>query len=290
MKRGFVDTVRGQIHYAAEGEGEPLLLLHQNPRSWRIFTRLSGVLSERYRVIAIDLPGFGDSDPLPEPFTIADLAGVVRECMDAMGLEKVRAFGRHTGAIVSGELAITWPDRVEALVFSGYPFLPSDQERQEHLTLAQQPIGTPGGLAIVVPDLSGSHLTKLWHRASRRVWEAKGIVPTETVSEEELDFIHDLVMDQLKGRKTVPGGFRAVFSYDSPSRLPLIKAPTLLMQPTGEYEREIARRSHGVRDYIPGAKLVTIPNEDVYTIFWRAEEMGRIVLEYLADPAAFKSE
>ncbi len=290
MKRGYVDTSKGQLHYATVGDGDPVVLLHQNPRSWRVYVPMAEVLAPHYRVIALDLPGFGDSDPLPEPFKLGDITQSLYEALDGLGIDKARVFGRHTGAMVGADLAIEHPERVAALVLSGYPFLDPGKEREAHLKLARSPLGTEKGLAVMVPDVSGSHLVKAWQRASMRLWEAKGTVPHEGIPEEELDFINDLVMDMVRGRKSVPPSFEAVFSYDAHARLPLVTVPTLYMQPTGPYERDITQRGDTVKSMVPGCKKVNIENEDVYTIFWRAKEMGDIVIEFFQDPAAFNED
>ena len=40
MKRGYADTPEGQIHFRTDGAGEPVLLLHQSPRSSRMYVKL----------------------------------------------------------------------------------------------------------------------------------------------------------------------------------------------------------------------------------------------------------
>ncbi len=290
LQRGFAPTsFGGQIHYATEGKGEVIVLIPQNPRSWRANRPLMRELSRSHRVIAIDLPGFGDSTPLKEPYRIEDFARCVKDLLDGLGLKKASIFGRHTGALVAGEMGAAYPSRVHCLFFSGYPFIMDEKERAELLKSARAPIGTPGGRAITVADASGSHLTKLWHRASTRLWEAKGTVPALTMSEDDITFVEDLMMDSLRTRRSVSASFEAAFSYNAQKRLPLIKAPTLLLWPKdSKYELGIAQRAPEAKPFIKGAKMIAIENEDVYTQYWRPKEMSEPMLKFLKDPKGFK--
>lgn len=59
MKRYFLDTPYGQIHYVVEGFGDPLILLHQAPRSIDEYAKIIPILSRNYRIIAMDTLGAG---------------------------------------------------------------------------------------------------------------------------------------------------------------------------------------------------------------------------------------
>ena len=51
VKRGFADTVDGQIHYAMAGKGDPVLFLHQTPRSWDEYRDVLPIIGKHYRAI-----------------------------------------------------------------------------------------------------------------------------------------------------------------------------------------------------------------------------------------------
>jgi len=112
VKRGFVDTPRGQIHYATAGKGAPVLLLHQTPRSWDEYREVLPIIGERYRAIAMDTIGFGDSYKPKERGTIETYAGGVMDFLDSMSIERVSLVGHHTGGVVAVEVAATYPKRV----------------------------------------------------------------------------------------------------------------------------------------------------------------------------------
>ncbi|MBD0266361.1 MAG: alpha/beta fold hydrolase, partial [Tolypothrix sp. Co-bin9] len=113
IKREFLDTEDGQILYRIGGEGKPLLLLHQNPRSSDEFVELMSILAKTRRVIAMDFLGLGDSDKPPRLYSIQDYAKTVIALLDELGISSTSILGNHTGAFVAGEVAVAYPQRVD---------------------------------------------------------------------------------------------------------------------------------------------------------------------------------
>ena len=81
------------------GEGEPLVLLHGGSGSWMHWARNIGPLSARYRVIAPDLPGFGDSDLL-ETASLTEYSGVIAGGLREIAPGPVRVAGFSFGSVV----------------------------------------------------------------------------------------------------------------------------------------------------------------------------------------------
>jgi pimeloyl-ACP methyl ester carboxylesterase len=76
MKQVSVNGIN--ISYIDEGEGMPLVLVHGIPTSSFLWRNMIGDLSARWRVIALDLPGFGFSDPPPNgDYSIHRYAGIL---------------------------------------------------------------------------------------------------------------------------------------------------------------------------------------------------------------------
>jgi pimeloyl-ACP methyl ester carboxylesterase len=109
-----------KIHFGERGNGVPVVCLHgTGPGSdgWSNFRRNVGPLSSQFRVIVPDLPRFGRSDKVVvrEP-RLTFLSRVVREFMDALGVEAAHLVGNSMGAQTAMKLAIDEPDRVRKLV------------------------------------------------------------------------------------------------------------------------------------------------------------------------------
>ncbi len=94
-----------QMNHIRRGVGEPLLLIHGLGGSWRSWTPILGALAAEREVIAVDLPGFGHTPPLPGEVSIATLAGAVTSFLADRGLTGIDAVGSSMGARLVLELA-----------------------------------------------------------------------------------------------------------------------------------------------------------------------------------------
>lgn len=94
-----------QMHQMRRGTGEPLLLIHGLGGSWRSWTPILDALATEREVIAIDLPGFGQTPPLPGEVSIATLADQVTAFLEAQHLTGVDVVGSSMGARLVLELA-----------------------------------------------------------------------------------------------------------------------------------------------------------------------------------------
>src|SRR5579885_2354104 len=84
MRDRFATTPDGRIHYLHEGSGPPLVLLHSVGCSAYEYEDSLPLLAQHFTVYAWDMPGHGDSDPLPRHYTIEDFARAVVHLMDAV--------------------------------------------------------------------------------------------------------------------------------------------------------------------------------------------------------------
>jgi pimeloyl-ACP methyl ester carboxylesterase len=115
MKHGFVMTSHGRIHYLEAGAGEPLILIHSNGNSGFEYEHVLDRLGGRYRVIACDLPGHGDSDRITRHHSIEDYAGAIVALMDALGLERASLGGSSVGGSICVALGAHHAPRLNRL-------------------------------------------------------------------------------------------------------------------------------------------------------------------------------
>lgn len=112
----IVNGVR--IAYQAEGRGEPVILLHGNGLSRGMWRYNVGPLSRRFRVIAPDLPGFGDSDKPDAPYGVQYYLDFLAAFMDALHIEKAALVGHSFLGVVAATFAVRFPHRVSKLVLA----------------------------------------------------------------------------------------------------------------------------------------------------------------------------
>jgi pimeloyl-ACP methyl ester carboxylesterase len=109
----------GAMVWRVWGAGAPLVLLHGASGSWTHWIRNIGALAARLRVYVPDMPGFGDSDALPEPHTAERLAEAVAAGLERLVPGRFDLGGFSFGAIVAGHVAARFGSRVRTLVLFG---------------------------------------------------------------------------------------------------------------------------------------------------------------------------
>ena len=87
------------------GTGPPLVLIHGIGSQWQMWRPVLDGVSREREVVAVDLPGFGESAPLSGRPTLAALAGAVAEFLDGIGLGGPHAAGNSLGGAVALEMA-----------------------------------------------------------------------------------------------------------------------------------------------------------------------------------------
>lgn len=111
---GHRDARAMKLPYDERGDGPALLLLHAgiaNRRMWD--EHLEPLAAAGHRVVAVDLPGFGEAVPGPGP--VAHWEDVV-ETMDGLGIERAAVLGNSFGAAVALRVAALHPQRVSSLL------------------------------------------------------------------------------------------------------------------------------------------------------------------------------
>ncbi|MCU0892524.1 MAG: alpha/beta fold hydrolase, partial [Sandarakinorhabdus sp.] len=148
------------VHYRRCGQGQPLLMIHQSPRSSGEYSALMQAWGAHFTCIAPDSPGFGQSTPLPGEPSIDDFADAIVATMDALGLERCPAYGFHSGGIILVTALKRHPHRFSGLAVGGYA------------------IWTPHEMAVFgehylppfQPSPYGEHLVWAWNRILEQSW------------------------------------------------------------------------------------------------------------------------
>jgi pimeloyl-ACP methyl ester carboxylesterase len=236
VQRSFARIPAGTIHYAECGTGDPVLLLHQTPRSWLEYRDVLPLLGAGRRAIAMDTIGFGDSSRLAAgEDSIERWAEVAISFLDARRIERAAIVGHHTGGYVAVEIAASNPDRVAALILSGVAlYTPTER------------LARADGRAVIDDAdrrLDGSHLVELWRQRA-------DFYPPD------VGLLERFMVDCLRAGDLAAEGHRIVARFPLEDRLPLVSCPVLLLAPTDDAHAFPA--VPGLDKALPGASVTAI--------------------------------
>ena len=124
----WLESSAGRVHYVDEGRGQPILMCHGNPTWSFLYRNVIRSLSDRFRCIAVDYPGFGLSErPRNYGYTAAEHAGVVRELVRELDLSDLIVMGHDWGGPIGTAVAGSDPALVSGLVLGNTWFWPADR-------------------------------------------------------------------------------------------------------------------------------------------------------------------
>lgn len=109
-----IDGVR--LHYQERGTGEPLVLIHGNNSSAYSWMDVFDELAKEFRVVALDLKGFGFSSKPEGDYRVEAQAALVVGLLDQLGIERATWCGSSMGGGVALAAAINYPQRVRSLI------------------------------------------------------------------------------------------------------------------------------------------------------------------------------
>ena len=112
------ETSNHNIFYIDEGEGFPLFLIHGLAGDHKAWLNQIDYFKSKYRVIAIDNPGSGDSSPVTKPCSTEDLSDTMLEVMENLSIKEAHVVGRSLGGFIGQQMAKSRPEMVKSLVIS----------------------------------------------------------------------------------------------------------------------------------------------------------------------------
>ena len=121
IRREFINVDGQEVHFRIAGNGPPIVLLHDSPRSSVLHLPQLEHFADEFTVIALDTPGYGNSAPLPrEPRPeIGDFADSLAATLTALAIERCTLYGFHTSSKIALEFAVRHPTRVAIAIMDG---------------------------------------------------------------------------------------------------------------------------------------------------------------------------
>ena len=230
-----------------------------------------------FRTIALDYRDTGDSDPVREPYTIADLADDAALVLTSLAIPRTHVIGVSLGGYVALELALRHPERVErlALVSTSATYIPASPDLLDMLAQAQRLVAGGGQKQQSARDsvLDSEHLGR-----------ALSLVTAPGYLERHPDDWEQLARCaryRPLSQEAAARQMQACLTYDVSGRLGDIHAPTLVVHGAldarvdPEHGRLLAQRIHG-------ARFLLYPDTGHLAHIERADEFNRDVLTFLA--------
>jgi len=255
IRRAYVETSFGQNHYRSlPGDGIPLVLLHQTPSSSAMYEHLMRALDGVFPTIALDTPGFGNSDALDGEVTIAHYAHTLYAALTALAVRECWVLGHHTGASIAVQMATDYPQWVRKLALSGPPYF----------TVAEKvALKNSAPSSEMQPD--GSHLAAMW----QRIRGNNPAAPLEISTRETLLAVQAV--------KPFAAAYRAVSEHNFEQQLAALDCPVLVL--AGEHDSLRANLEPAYAALRRGAMRV-IAGADTYLCETHAEILAGILREY----------
>ncbi len=259
--KAYANTPAGQIHYAeVEGGGTPIVFIHKTVSTYRMWLPVMAALPAGSRMIAFDMPGFGESFDPPGEVPLAQYGQWLGDALDALGIDACHIVGHHTGAGVALALATDRPDLARSLTMIG----PLPQNAEEKASSAAN-YGTP-----FTPDASGSYLLDTW-----------GYV--RWAGAEDPLLANREMSAMLRSWQTRSWTYAAVWKFDFTERYLRVDVPMLILCSPDDVLFSLFDRARSLR---PDASAVLLSGGENYQTDRVPDEIAAALSDFLIKIAA----
>lgn len=254
-----------RIRYRTVGSetGTPVLLVHGYSLSSATWERVQRLMPDEFRTVALDLPGFGDSDKPETGYSYSELVETVVQFMDALRMEKAVVVGHSFGGDLAQHLAAGHPGRLLALVVSNAT---AENLPPKGLTEAVQKRMASYGSHETNRAIFQKSMTRYFDSANLREGELGAFVET------------GLKASNTALRKTLET------MYSTPaipaSQYSKILVPTLVVvgthDPFGTFDHAVA-----ISDAIPGSRVAVVPRCGHSPMWEKPDEYVALLVSFL---------
>jgi pimeloyl-ACP methyl ester carboxylesterase len=264
-----------EVNYVdiGSGEGTPVVFVHGIAGNWQNWLENIPRVARERRVVALDLPGFGDSDDLDGEISMSRLGRTVDGLCERLGLGEIALVGNSMGGFISAETAIQFPQRVERLVLCSAAGITTSELRREPVMAWGRAVAMGGTrsaaevrMAILRPRLRHLIFALITRHPSR-------IRP---------DILFEI--SRGAGRDAFIPTLQAILDYDFRDRLPDVRCPTLIVW--GAKDAIVPRRdAYEYERLIPGTQPVVMMEDTGHVpMIERPRTFNAKLLEFLSGP------
>ena len=287
LQDGFAEVNGIRLHYVKDGKGKPIIFQHGFGQSWRQWQKQLTEFAKDHEVVAVDMPGFGESDKPPEveKYKLRNLAGCLTALADQLGYSKFTLAAHNLNGF-GWIYAAFYPDRLDRLVIVNAPH-PNlmDREWKNNPDQAKASHYVP---KIQAPD-GEKFLSEDNYAVIRNFMGIDQLKQQGFLSSGE----YDQIMDNIVRPGTLTGWcnyYRATKtkaldrqSVPAGKLQPImINVPTLVMWGMKDHAL-LPGLLDGLEEYVPNAVVKRFPGGTHQVIHEEPELINRYMREFLAD-------
>lgn len=276
----FYDTNGIRLHVVEEGSAnhQLALLMHGWSSSCYAMSPLLRLIGQRYRAVAVDLPGYGESEPLPERVTIPAYAEILADLAQGLTDSPIVLVGHSMGGMIGITMALHHPALVQRMVLIG-PTISGKLSAYINAMI--------GPITFIERFRVGSLATSLAERLlvdlSDRLMRPASFAERTDITQQEYDRLRADVRRPDQGRVRAEC-YAAMRENDLQGRLGKVQIPSLILW--GAEDNTVPLRDAGiVADEWPGADLRILPKTGHWPHFESPDAVRRQVAAFLGLPA-----
>jgi pimeloyl-ACP methyl ester carboxylesterase len=253
------------------GDGPPVVMIHGLGGSWQNWLENIPRIGQERRVIAVDLPGHGESEMPVEKMSISGFGRCVDALCSELDLGEVVLVGNSMGGFTAAEVAIQFPERAAGLVLVSAAGITIT-------SLRRQPVLVGARVVAMAATWAG---TRAEHLVTRRRLRPllygtfirhAGRIPTDLLYE----------ITRSSGREGWTHALDALTSYDFRDRLPEIRCPTLIVWGADDMLTPVSDASEFER-LIPNARKVVLADTGHVAMIERPPTFNECAVEFLRE-------
>lgn len=267
----YVTTKLHRLHYNEAGSGHAIVMLHGSgpgATGWSNFSPNIGALSRTFRILAFDMPGWGDTEDL-DPDAPRDHVEALLLALDELNIERATLVGNSMGGMTSIRFSIEHPERVSHLIPMGAP--------SPGINIFSAGGGMSEGMKILIDTYSDPSPSNFKKLVSVMAFD-QSMATDELVEQRSANALaHPEHLDTW-GRMMREGGAFEYFGLAG--RLPEIVAPTLVVQ--GRDDRTVnLENALRLVSAISNSRLVIFNRCGHWAQLEHADEFNRLVEQFV---------
>jgi epoxide hydrolase 4 len=275
-QHGYINTNGIKLHYVTQGEGELMLMLHGFPEFWYSWRYQITEFAKYYKVVALDLRGYNDSDKPPQKsaYTMDEFVKDIQGVITGLGYEKCILVAHDWGGAIAWSFANAFPEILSKLIILN---LPHPAKFAEGLRTLQQLQRSWYIFLFQLPFLPEFLIQRSDYKLIKSMFN-KTVVAQTAFSTDDIN--------AYKNAATKPGALTAMLNYYRnifkqglfQQNWEPIEVSTLMIW--GENDTFLGKElTYGTENYVQDFQIKYIPN----CSHWVQQEQPELVNQYMRE-------